>query len=157
MKRAGARNIQVLRARDRDALEALGPRFDVVLVDAPCTGTGVWRRRPEAKWKLKAPSIANRLRDQQEVLTMAAPMVKPGGTLVYVTCSILPEENGGQVADFIKTHQDFVIEPASEVWRRTLTGEPPRSADGRIDSLLLTPHQHQTDGFFVAVLRRQTS
>ncbi len=157
MKRAGARNIQVLRARDRDALEALGPRFDVVLVDAPCTGTGVWRRRPEAKWKLKAPSIVNRLRDQQEVLTMAAPMVKPGGSLVYVTCSILPEENGGQVADFIKTHQDFVIEPASEVWRRTLTGEPPRSADGRNDSLLLTPHQHQTDGFFVAVLRRQTS
>lgn len=157
MKRAGARNIQVLRARDREALTALGPRFDLVLVDAPCTGTGVWRRRPEAKWRLKAPSIDNRQRDQQEVLAMAAPMVKPGGRLVYVTCSILPEENGGQVAQFIGTHQDFVIEPFAEAWRRSLTGEPPRSADGQSDSLLLTPHQHQTDGFFVSVLRRQTS
>ena len=62
MKRAGARNIQVLRARDKEALAALGPRFDVVLVDAPCTGTGVWRRRPEAKWRLKAPSIDERRR-----------------------------------------------------------------------------------------------
>ena len=157
MKRAGARNIQVLRARDREALTALGPRFDLVLVDAPCTGTGVWRRRPEAKWRLKAPSIANRQDDQREVLALAEPMVKPGGCLVYVTCSILPEENGGQVARFIAAHPDFSIEPYADGWRRTLAGEPPASADGRIDSLLLTPYRHQTDGFFIAVLRRQMS
>ena len=157
MKRAGARNIQVLRARDREALAALGPRFDLVLVDAPCTGTGVWRRRPEAKWRLKAPSIANRQDDQREVLALAEPMVKPGGCLVYVTCSVLPEENSGQVAHFIAAHPDFAVEPYAGVWRRTLAGEPPISADGRTDSLLLTPHRHQTDGFFIAVLRRRTS
>ncbi len=157
MKRAGARNIQVLRARDKEALTALGPRFDLVLVDAPCTGTGVWRRRPEAKWRLKAPSIANRQDDQRDVLQLAEPMVKPGGRLVYVTCSLLPDENTGQVQRFLAENKDFAIEPYAEAWQRTLGGTPPVSADGRTDSLLLSPYRHQTDGFFIAVLRRQTS
>ena len=91
------------------------------------------------------------------MLALAEPMVKPGGCLVYVTCSVLPEENSGQVAHFIAAHPDFAVEPYAGVWRRTLAGEPPASADGRTDSLLLTPHRHQTDGFFIAVLRRRTS
>ena len=155
LKRAGARSVQVLRARDTEALATLGPRFDVVLADAPCTGTGVWRRRPEAKWRLKAHSIANRQDDQQAVLALAAPMVKPGGVLVYVTCSVLPEENTGQVARFLAANPEFAIEPTAEVWRRTIRSEPPRSADGATDSLLLTPRAHATDGFFIAVLRRR--
>jgi 16S rRNA (cytosine967-C5)-methyltransferase len=154
LKRAGVRNVQVLRARDKSALAALGPRFDVVLVDAPCTGTGVWRRRPEAKWRLKAPSIANRQAEQREVLALAAPLVRPGGVLVYVTCSILPAENGEQIEAFIAGNPDFAVEPYGEVWRRTFSSEPPSSADGRADHLLLTPLSHETDGFFVAVLRR---
>lgn len=154
LKRAGVRNVQVLRARDKVGLAALGPRFDVVLVDAPCTGTGVWRRRPEAKWRLKEPSIASRQAEQREVLALAAPLVKPGGAIVYVTCSLLPAENGEQVAAFVAANPDFALEPLGDVWRRNLPGDPPVSADGQTDHLLLTPAAHATDGFFVAVLRR---
>ena len=154
LKRAGARNVQVLRARDKVALSALGPRFDVVLVDAPCTGTGVWRRRPEAKWRLREQSIDVRKSDQREVLALAQPMVKPGGALVYVTCSMLPAENNEQVQAFIAENPDFTCESYADAWARTLPGAPPKSADGRSDTLLLTPASHATDGFFIAVLRR---
>lgn len=157
LKRAGARSVQVLRAGDTAALAKLGPRFDVVLVDAPCTGTGVWRRRPEAKWKLKPTSVEARQRDQREVLALAAPMVKAGGRLVYVTCSILAAENSEQVAAFLSANPDFCIEPFREVWARTLGSESPVSADGREDTLLLTPACHGTDGFFIAVLSKNDS
>lgn len=155
LKRAGVRNVQVLRARDSAAVTALGPRFDLVLVDAPCTGTGVWRRRPEAKWRLRAESLSHRQRDQREVLSMAAPMVKPGGVLVYVTCSVLPAENTGQAEWVTQQFPEFALEPAAAVWSRTIGGEVPRSADGRSESILLTPNAHGTDGFFIAVLRRR--
>src|SRR5690606_25571466 len=81
VKRAATRNIQVLRARDRNALAALGDRFDIVLVDAPCTGTGIWRRRPEAKWRLKEANLESRVAEQAAVLDTAAGHVKPGGRL----------------------------------------------------------------------------
>lgn len=155
LKRAGARNVQVLRAGDTAGLATLGPRFDLVLVDAPCTGTGVWRRRPEAKWRLKPESLQNRLRDQREVLGLAVPMVKPGGLLVYVTCSILPAENGGQIERLLAEHPEFALEPYAEVWQRTIGGEAPLSADGSKASLLLTPHSHGTDGFSITVMRRR--
>jgi 16S rRNA (cytosine967-C5)-methyltransferase len=155
IKRAGVRNVQVLRAGDEAALEALGPRFDVVLADAPCTGTGTWRRRPDAKWRLKPEALAARQAEQRSVLARAASLVKPGGRLVYVTCSILPEENVGQVAAFLKTHGDFQAVPIGDAWAAAgLPGEAPPSADGRSDSLLLTPARHGTDGFFISVLTR---
>jgi 16S rRNA (cytosine967-C5)-methyltransferase len=155
IKRAGVRNVQVLRAGDEAALEALGPRFDVVLADAPCTGTGTWRRRPDAKWRLKPEALAARQAEQRSVLARAASLVKPGGRLVYVTCSILPEENVGQVAAFLKTHGDFQAVPIGDAWAAAgLPGEAPPSADGRSDSLLLTPACHGTDGFFISVLTR---
>ena len=102
IKRAGVRNVQVLRAGDEAALEALGPRFDMVLADAPCTGSGTWRRRPDAKWRLKPEALAARQAEQRMVLARGASLVKPGGRLVYVTCSILPEENTEQIAGFLK-------------------------------------------------------
>jgi 16S rRNA (cytosine967-C5)-methyltransferase len=154
VKRAGVRNVQVLRAGDEAALEALGPRFDVVMADSPCTGTGTWRRRPDAKWKLKPEALAARIAEQRTVLKRAASLVKPGGRLVYVTCSILPEENAGQIALFLNEHADFRILPTAEVWSAALPGSVPASADGRSDSLLLTPGRHGTDGFFIAVLTR---
>ena len=154
LKRAGARNVQVLDGGDEAALTALGPRFDVVLIDAPCTGSGTWRRRPDAKWRLKPEALEDRQRDQAAVLAVAAPLVKPGGRLVYVTCSLLPEENGDRIAAFLGDAPDFVIEPIADVWRRTMPGEPPASADGREDGLLLTPARHRTDGFFVVSLRK---
>lgn len=154
IKRAGVRNAQVLRGGDRQALAALGGRFDLVLVDAPCTGTGVWRRRPEAKWRLRSASVEQRRAAQAAVLADAARHVKPGGRLVYVTCSLLPEENTDQVAAFLASHPDFTWLPYAEAWQQYLGGEPPRSADGRTDGLLLTPAKHGTDGFFIATLNR---
>ncbi|MGE0056033.1 MAG: RsmB/NOP family class I SAM-dependent RNA methyltransferase [Hyphomicrobium sp.] len=154
VKRAGVRNAQILRAGDKAALLALGPRFDVVLVDAPCTGTGTWRRRPDAKWKLKANNLADREKQQREVLALAAELVKPGGRLVYVTCSLLADENGDQIAAFLSEHDDFATVPFGDVWRECLPGEPPASADGSSDHLVLTPAMHGTDGFFIAILKR---
>ena len=155
LKRAGVRNAQVLQAGDTAALDAFGPRFDVVLIDAPCTGSGVWRRRPDSKWRLKPQDVPERQAEQQALLGLAAPLVKPGGRLVYVTCSILPEEGEDQIASFLASHGAFSSVPIEAAWREAgLPGAVPPSANSRSDSLLLTPARHDTDGFFIAVLRR---
>jgi len=93
IRRAGVRNVQILKAGDEKALDALAGKFDCVLVDAPCTGAGTWRRRPDAKWRLRAHALGERLKDQQAVLARAVKMVRPGGRLVYSTCSIEGEED----------------------------------------------------------------
>ena len=157
IKRAATRNIQVLRARDRVGLAALGDRFDVVLVDAPCTGTGVWRRRPEAKWRLKPANLASRVSEQAAVLDTAAGHVKPGGRIVYVTCSVLAAENSSQVAAFLARHGAFRVVPYGEAWTATFPTPAPASADGNLETLLLTPASHGTDGFFIAILQRAPS
>src|SRR5262245_11292183 len=154
LKRAGVRNAQVLQPGDGAALTALGPRFDLVFVDSPCTGSGAWRRRPDAKWRLKPANLAQRRDEQRAILEMGAPMVKPGGRLVYATCSVLPEENGDQVARFLANHSGFATLPWREAWMAGVSGEPPASADRSDATLLLTPARHGTDGFFIAVLRR---
>lgn len=157
LKRAGVRNAQILDAGDEAALTALGPRFDCVLADAPCTGTGVWRRRPDSKWRLRPDSIPIRQGEQRQVLGLAASLVKPGGRLVYVTCSILPEENGDQVDWFRQAHPDFDLTPYGQVWAKAIASVPaPASADDSTDTLLLTPASHGTDGFFIAVLTRKS-
>jgi 16S rRNA (cytosine967-C5)-methyltransferase len=152
LQRAGARNVQVLTGGDQAALTALGARFDVVLVDAPCTGAGTWRRRPDSKWRLKPANLAERQEEQRAVLDLAAGLVKPGGRLVYVTCSVLPAENTEQVQGFLASHQDFALQPYRNIWASAFAAEPPVSADGRDDALLLTPRRHGTDGFFIASL-----
>ena len=154
LKRAGARNVQVLPAGGEEALRELGPRFDVAFIDAPCTGTGAWRRRPDAKWRLKPANLVQRQREQRIILALAAPLVKPGGHLVYVTCSVLPEENEDQLAWFAANHPDFAALPWREAWTAGVGGEPPASAAPGDTALLLTPARHGTDGFFVAVLAR---
>lgn len=155
VKRAGVRNVQILRGGDKVALAALGAKFDLVLVDAPCTGTGVWRRRPDSKWKLKPRNIQERQAEQLGVLKTARGLVKPGGRLVYVTCSVLPEENVETVAKFLSEATDFSLIPFGDVWRERIGSEPPASADGRTDTLQLTPASHGTDGFFIATLVRR--
>ncbi len=154
LMRAGVTNVKVLDAGRADELKSLGARFDVVLVDAPCTGSGTWRRRPDAKWRLKPANLAERQADQRAVLAVASSMLRPGGRLIYVTCSVLPEENTGQVSEFLGAHPELKIEPYAELWRKHIGGEPPVSADGGTDSLLLTPARHNTDGFFIASMRR---
>lgn len=143
LKRAGVRNVQAIDAGDEAALKAHGARFDLVLVDAPCTGSGTWRRKPDAKWRLKPQNLAQRLQEQSAVLSTAAAMVKPGGRLVYVTCSILPEENEDQIATFLAAFPQFGKTPIA------IPG-----LDAASGSVTLTPLQHKTDGFFVASLQK---
>ncbi len=152
LKRAGARNVQVIAADDSVRLNDLADRMDVVMVDAPCSGSGAWRRRPDAKWRFTPKLLEQRLNDQRVVLDRAAALVKPGGRLVYVTCSILAEENIDQVTRFQEQDASFRVLPIADIWRETIGTEPPASADHSDQTLQLTPALHHTDGFFIAVL-----
>lgn len=147
LKRAGTRNVQVLAAGDHGELAALQDKMDLVFVDAPCTGSGVWRRRPDAKWRLSEQALQDRKKDQAEVLDQAALLTKSGGHVVYVTCSILDDENGRQITAFLERHPDFSVAPlpASDLLALDTAGA---------GSMLLTPARHATDGFFVARLVR---
>jgi len=158
LKRAGARNVQVLPAGEIEALKALRARMDVVLVDAPCSGSGAWRRRPDAKWRLSPEALAKRHGEQRETLDSAATLVRPGGHLVYVTCSVLPSENTAQVGRFLRDHADFAPAPAGDAWAAHLSAPFPGNAahNGETGALLLTPATHGTDGFFVAILTRMS-
>jgi 16S rRNA (cytosine967-C5)-methyltransferase len=153
LKRAGARNVQVLDAGDEEALGGLAGKMDIVVIDAPCSGTGVWRRRPDAKWRLSPQALEERQAEQVSVLDAGVPLLKPDGRLVYITCSVLAEENSDQVDAFLERHTGFRLVPIGDIWRGMFESEPPASADGQSDTLLLTPASHGTDGFFVAVLQ----
>jgi 16S rRNA (cytosine967-C5)-methyltransferase len=154
IQRSGARNIQVIPADEPQRLAALQGRMDLVLIDAPCSGSGSWRRRPDAKWRLKREALGQRLLDQHRLLLEGSKLVRPGGRLHYITCSLLPEENGDQIAAFLKNHPDFRLAPYADLWRRHLSPDPPVSADGSTQTLLLTPLDHSTDGFFIATMVR---
>ena len=156
LKRAGTRNVQTMNAGDEEAVKALGPKFDLVFVDAPCTGSGVWRRRPDAKWRVKPQNLTDRTAEQRAVLDLGASLVRPGGRLVYVTCSVLSEENQQQAEAFIERHAEYQTEPYGPRWQAALGTTPPDSADGRDDTLLLTPARHATDGFFIATFQRRS-
>jgi 16S rRNA (cytosine967-C5)-methyltransferase len=152
LKRNGVRNAQV-RAPGEGALDDLAGRMDRVLIDAPCTGTGTWRRRPDTKWKLTPELLAQRTVEQAALLDEAVRFVKPGGTLVYVTCSILPEENADQIAAFRERHSQFSEVDAKELWAAQLNGPPAALADAQ-GGLTLTPLTTGTDGFYFCALRR---
>jgi 16S rRNA (cytosine967-C5)-methyltransferase len=152
LKRNGVRNVQV-RAPGAGVLDDLLRKMDRVVLDAPCTGSGTWRRQPHAKWKLTAEQVAQRVGEQKAILDEGARFVKPGGALVYITCSVLHEENGGQIANFLATHPDF----------ETIDLAPAVAAMGAMDrvhlpqegGVLLTPLKTQTDGFFAFLMRRR--
>jgi 16S rRNA (cytosine967-C5)-methyltransferase len=154
LKRAGARNVQVLPAGEAEALALLEGKMDLVVIDAPCTGSGVWRRRPDAKWRLSPDMLESRLAEQAAVLDQGAALVKPGGRLAYITCSVLPQENSAQVSAFRARHPDFAVVPWRSLWEAAIPVGAPGSADGSEETLLMTPLSHGTDGFFVAVLER---
>ena len=151
LRRAGIHNATLRVLEDNDKwLRRQESAFDCVLVDAPCSGTGAWRRNPDARWRLDKASLVNRKATQDAVLEQAAPLVKPGGRLVYATCSLLPEENSGRVAPFLDRHADYRVLPVGEVWQEVLGNACPATGD----FLTLTPARHGTDGFFVAILER---
>ncbi len=155
--RSGAHNIQVRTPRgEADKLPDLAGRIDLVLIDAPCTGTGAWRRNPDAKWRVRPGALALRLKQQEALLDRAAGLVKPGGRIAYVTCSVLAEENDDQVRAFVGRNADFSVEKPSDVPQ--VLGERAylfnRAALISDAGLLMTPRRTDTDGFFVSLLRR---
>ncbi len=157
--RAGARNIQVRTPRgEADVLADLAGRADLVLIDAPCTGTGTWRRNPDAKWRIRPGALAERQKQQASLLDRAVSLIKPGGRIVYVTCSVLIEENGDQIRAFAGRHPDFSVEKPVDTAqalgeRAYLFGHAALISD---EGLLMTPRRTDTDGFFISVLRRSS-
>lgn len=124
--------------------------YDRVLIDAPCTGIGTWRRNPDARWRALGSGLDTLLPLQASILASAARLVRPGGRLVYATCSMLPEENEEQVAAFLAAHPAFRVVPLREA--------APQLADSLyLDFLSLTPARHDTDGFFAAVMQRDAA
>ncbi len=157
INRAGVRNVQVRSPRGAEkVLEDLEGRMDLVLVDAPCTGTGTWRRNPDAKWRVRPGALAQRTADQAKILADAVRYVRPGGRLVYVTCSLLDEENGAQIRALLSQQKDFSPVPPAEA--ALALGErgmelAQTALIGR-EGILMTPRRTDTDGFFVSVLQR---
>jgi 16S rRNA (cytosine967-C5)-methyltransferase len=157
LSRAGVHNAEIRTPRGADdPLADIRSSADLVLIDAPCTGTGTWRRNPDAKWRMRPGALEVRLKDQAEVLERAAGLVKPGGRIVYVTCSVLTEENGAQVHGFAARHPEFAVVPPAQVvsvlWDKAddFLAATLQSPEG----LLMTPRRTGTDGFFVSVLKR---
>jgi 16S rRNA (cytosine967-C5)-methyltransferase len=157
LERAGVHNVQVRTPKGReDVLGNFNERADLVLIDAPCTGTGTWRRNPDAKWRLRPGALALRFKQQLDLLERGAALVKPGGRLVYVTCSILAEENQDQVCGFLARHQEFACVPPIEV-ADALGDRAAAFRDAVLmteEGLLMTTRRTGTDCFYVAVLRK---
>ncbi|ABE63325.1 Fmu (Sun) [Nitrobacter hamburgensis X14] len=158
LSRAGVHNADVRTPKGADdPLSDIRASADLVLIDAPCTGTGTWRRNPDAKWRMRAGALEVRLKDQIEALDRAAALVKPGGRIAYITCSVLPPENSEQVRKFIGRHSDFTVTPpaqaASVLWDKTdeFLAATYQSDEG----LLMTPRRTGTDGFFISVLHKK--
>jgi len=156
-RRAGLHNIEtrVLASESDRWVKRHKGAFDRVLVDAPCSGTGTWRRNPDARWRTQGLGLETLVPLQARILASAARLVKPGGRLVYATCSLLAEENEAQVAAFLAAHPQFRAVPLAEAAPQ-LAGLA--DAEGApADHLALTPARHDTDGFFAAVLRRDAA
>ena len=153
LRRAGVHNVErhLVTPGDKWAKRHAG-RFDRVLVDAPCTGTGTWRRNPDARARLAESDLLELLPKQAAILDVAERLVRPGGWLVYATCSILPEENEQQMSAFLARHPRFRPVPSARLAEGVpaLPPAPPSAGDSSFISL--TPLQHGTDGFFAAVL-----
>ena len=158
LRRAGAHNVE-RRAIDADSrkwLKRQAGAFDRVLVDAPCTGTGTWRRNPDGRWTLRPQDLEELVPKQAAILDAAAKLVKPGGGLVYATCSVLPAENERQIEAFLERNTDFEVVPVAAIWREVLPTEPPADV-AQAQFLRLSPLKHGTDGFFAATLARKSS
>lgn len=152
LRRAGISNVtrKHLTGLDDPALAALENRAVRVLVDAPCSGSGAWRRNPGARWRLTPERLDQLIAEQRRILAAAAKLVAPGGRLIYVTCSIFDSENAAQADLFLDSHPLFRAVPIAEVWKTTVRGTAPTDAT----YLTLTPARNATDGFFVAVFEK---
>jgi 16S rRNA (cytosine967-C5)-methyltransferase len=152
IRRAETRNVQVLSKASE--LEAHLGQLDLVVIDAPCTGSGTWRRRPDAKWRLTARQLEARIAEQQAILADAARFVKPGGRLVYITCSVFDEENARQLAAFAADHRAFRPVDHDALWQRTFPAHADAARFDMAPGIRLSPARSATDGFYFAALER---
>src|SRR6201995_5881642 len=157
LSRAGVHNCDVRTPKgEGEILSDIKASADLVMIDEPCTGTGTWRRNPDAKWRIRPGALEVRLKTQAEVLDRARHLVKPGGRIVYVTCSVLDTENGEQVRKFLARRPGFsVVRPAETIaalWDKS-DDFPPATLQPA-EGLLMTQRRTGTDGFFVSVLRK---
>ena len=150
LRRAGAHNVEC-RVTDAKWIKRHAGTADRVLVDAPCTGSGVWRRKPDARWRLRPSDLGELAQRQAGILDSAARLVRAGGRLVYVTCSLFEAENERQIEAFLARHPEFAVLPVPDVWPQAIGGAAPEPEP----YLRLTPARHGTDGFFVAILTRR--
>jgi 16S rRNA (cytosine967-C5)-methyltransferase len=155
LRRAGISNVERRPlSSERDLwVKRHAKSFDRVFVDAPCLGIGSWRRNPDGKWRMTPNDLAELVVRQRDILASAARLVKPGGRLLYATCSLLREENEDQAESFLAASADFTLYPAARAWEETIGGHCP----GGDEYLRLTPARHGTDGFFVAIFERRTA
>lgn len=156
LRRAGAKNIDVrTKRRGLDTFQDVLGKLDIVLVDAPCTGAGTWRRAPDTKWRITEQNIEKRQKDQQEAINLGAPLVKKGGKLFYVTCSLLPQENDYSVKTFLENNKDFesvdIEKHLNELGYGSLLEKVYKTQYG----INFTPLKSNTDGFFFSVLQRK--
>ncbi|PWL18457.1 MFS transporter [Falsochrobactrum shanghaiense] len=154
LQRAGVRNTQV--HGNLDALAPLVERMDLVLTDAPCTGSGTWRRRPDAKWRLNEQQLERRMQDQHEVLQSARHYVKPGGRLAYVTCSLFAEENTQQIERFLAENADFTEIAPETLWNGVVSDAASIAPVYPSHGCVLSPLSTGTDGFYVSILRKES-
>lgn len=155
LEKAATRNVQLRPPRrGSDVLADLAGRCDLVLVDAPCTGTGTWRRNPDAKWRIRPGALEQRMKEQDELIEIATQFVKPGGRLIYVTCSLLREENEDRITAFLARQDQFAPIGAGELAEAAGLGELGRFASELGPGLRFSPATAGTDGFFIAGLRR---
>jgi 16S rRNA (cytosine967-C5)-methyltransferase len=157
LKRSGARNVQVRSPKSVGGeIDDLSARMDLVLIDAPCTGTGAWRRNPDAKWRMRPGALEQRQKEQAEVLDRAISLLKPDGRIAYITCSVLEEENGAQVRAFLGRNPSFAFETPGTVVQELGERAFVFSKAARLseEGILMTPRLTGTDGFFISILRR---
>lgn len=156
LRRAGVHcvEMQVLDDEEDDWVRKHKHKADCVMIDAPCSGVGTWRRNPFMRWQKMGLGLETLVALQQSILQSASRLVKPGGRLVYATCSLLPEENQKQVDAFLAQNDDFIAEPLQVNWQAS-GFDVPQGIDLSQASLQLAPHLHHTDGFFVSAMRRR--
>ena len=149
LRRAGVHNVErhLIEVGDKWA-KRRAATFDRVLIDAPCTGTGTWRRNPDARTRLQPTDLSELVEKQHTILATAAKLAKPGGRVIYATCSILREENELQIERFLAENAGYRVLPVPEIW------PGPTACPVQGPYLTLTPRLHNTDGFFTAVLER---
>ncbi|MER8703956.1 RsmB/NOP family class I SAM-dependent RNA methyltransferase [Mesorhizobium sp. M0323] len=152
IRRSENRNVQIVTKPAE--LAPLGKHMDIVVIDAPCTGSGTWRRRPDAKWRLTQRQLDARKGEQETILDAARDFVKPGGLLVYITCSVFDEENGDQVSAFRGRHPGFVPLDHRQLWDSRFAGHEAAMRIGAAGGISLSPLLSGTDGFYFCALRR---